>query len=80
MRDIFLLKFDCNLFMLDIKVLTNGVQFPRNYHMENFEIFHFKYYFLINSFKYIYIIINWIFHSFLFCGAIWHFSGQLHNL
>lgn len=66
--------------MFDIKVLTNGVQFPGNYHMNNFEKIHFKYYFLINSFKYMYIIINWIFQGILFCGAIWHFSGQLHNL
>lgn len=39
-REDFLLKLDCSLLMFGIKVLTNGVQFLRNNHMNNTAIIH----------------------------------------
>lgn len=75
------LQFDCNLFMLDIKVLTNGVQFLRNNHMKNVEIIHFKYYLLKCSIG-LYITLFPIEYSkgIFSLQAFWHFSLQLHNL
>lgn len=77
MTDNFALKFDFNLFMFDIKVLTNGVQFLTNYHENNVAIIHFKNYLLKSSFEYIYIIINLVFQGwffFLWLFGIFQFS------
>jgi len=57
MRDNFALKFDCILFMLDIKVLTNGVQFLRNNHVNNVTVIYSKCYLLKFNSQYIYILI-----------------------
>lgn len=76
MTDNFALKFDFNLFMFDIKVLTNGVQFLTNYHENNVAIIHFKNYLLKSSFEYIYIIINLVFQGCFFsCGYLAFFSS-----
>lgn len=70
MRDTFALKFYYNLFMLDIKVLINGVQFLRNNHVNNVAIINFKYYLLKSIFQYIkyYKVVWWVFFfPCLFC-------------
>lgn len=79
-RENFLLKLDCSLFMFGIKVLTNGVQFFRNNHMNNIATIHLKYYILKSNFEYIYIIINWVFQGFFSMWLFDIFSAQLHNL
>ena len=72
MRDNFALKFDCILFMLDIKVLTNGVQFLRNNHVNNVTVIYSKCYLLKFNSQYIYILIVWVLHGGLF--HLWQFG------
>lgn len=81
MRDNSSVQFDCNLFVLDIKVLTNGFQFLRNNCMNNVEIIHFKYYLLKSSIG-LYSTLLLIEYSkgIYSLRTSLHFSLQLHNL
>lgn len=78
MRHTFALKFYYNLFMLDIKVLINVVQFLSHKHVDNAAIINFKYYLLKSIFQYIeyYKVVWWGF----FPMPILYFSVHLNSL